>query len=678
MFFQPDSNYSIAIEGHYNWLLVLLSLLIAWFSSYVAISSNQRLKKNSFFHKNIWLLFSSIAMGIGIWAMHFIGMSAYQLPIPIQYNHYITILSILPAIGAAFLAFRLINRPIRSLNMNIISSVSMGIGIIIMHSLGMHSMISDAQTVYRFDMFIIACIIAVAISFLSLFSISMFDKQMGNKGLKFFISLLLAAAISIMHYVAMLGTTFYIPKNYLTTQSDIKQFNTILLIAMVATSVSILLLLLMASIFLDRYIDHRVRFFDTQTRLPNGRYYEKEIQKNANNLVLAVWQINSLDEINHAYSYDDGDKLVDYIANTLKSVRLLNTTLYRMKGNQFAFLMHRTDRITHLEQVMQEIAKVWDDPIFLEEKPIHLETSCAITYSENNNAKDLYSDALTVFSHPSTRFQQDVVLYDPTIHRFSFDQKILTGLDQAMEKNELFLVYQPKICSNSSEVIGFEALIRWKHPEYGHLSPGTFIPIIERTDRIFDLTDWVINTACQQLKKWRQQKHIEWTIAINIPGDYVSSPRLVDTLQHMYKQYQIESVYIELELTETSFVQSIEEAKRSITTFRTLGYSVALDDFGTGLSSLSYLKKMEISTLKVDKSFVDHVPESLKDASILKAMIDLGQSLGLQVVIEGIETKEQVDYLQKVADSLLFQGYYFAKPMKPTEVITWVKKHYLE
>lgn len=677
MFNQPDSKYSIVLEGQYNWAIVLLSLMIAWLGSYVAISLNKRVRMNSFFHRDVWLFFSSVAMGIGIWAMHFIGMSAYQLPIEMKYNHIITILSIFPAVGASFIAFHLVNRLKQSLRNNIIASVLMGFGIAFMHYLGMYSMLVDAQIVYQAEVFILSIIIAVAVSFFALYAISAFNKKIEHRGFKLVISLLLASAVSMMHYVAMFGTTFYVTDGYLNIPSAMDHEGKALLIAMVAVSVSVLLLLLMVSIYLDRYIDYRIKFFDTQTNLPNGRYYEKEIQKNNNQLVLAVWQINSLKAVNYAYSYNDGDKLVNYIANTLKAVHLPNTMLYRLKEDQFAFLMYRTDRLPLLERKMQEVARIWDGAKY-QGKPFYLQSSCAIaSVEQSKKVKYLYNDAQTVFKHPSTLFQQEVAVYRPSFHLYSFEEKILADLDQAMDKNELFLVYQPKIHSDLERIAGVEALVRWNHPEHGFLSPATFIPIIEKTERITDLTDWVIENACKQLSDWQQQIGADWTIAINIPGDYVSSARLVNKLKKMQDKYQVEPRSIELELTETRFVQSIEEANHSIAKFRSLGFSVALDDFGTGLSSLSYLKKMEISTLKMDKSFVDQVPQSPKDASILKAMIDLGQSLGLAIVVEGIETEDQVTYLRQVASSLLFQGFYFAKPMKAAELLEWSKKHYL-
>ncbi|GAA5416073.1 putative signaling protein PA1727 [Paraliobacillus ryukyuensis] len=677
MFKQPDPNYYVVLEGHYQWVIVLISIAIVWFAAYVAITSNQRIVQHSFFSKSIWILFSSIAMGIGIWAMHFIGMSAFMMPLKMSYNHLLTILSIVPAFGASFLAFYLVNRNNRSPWLNIGSAIVMGLGISSMHYIGMESMVMEAKMVYTLEIFVLSIIIAIVVSFIAIYILSSLQERRKRAWVNAGIAVLLAVAVSSMHYVGMFGTKFYVPTEYISSHHQAWHMDMNLLIAGVFVSVFILLLLFLVSIFLDRYIDYRVRFFDLETRLPNGRYYERELQKNRNSQAIAVWQINDLDKVNNEYGYETGDKLVQFIAKTLRMVRIPSVTLYRMESNRFAFLTHRDDQLSLLQEEMAYIAKRWKRLTFADSELLELKSSCSIACIEDSvDVNKLYNDALTVFEHPSTMFQQEVVRYDPAIHRFSFDQKISEDLDQAMEADELFLVYQPKVSSDDGKVKGFEALVRWEHPTFGFLSPGVFIPILEHSNRIFDLTDWVIETVYQQLLEWNKELRCSINIAINIPGDYVSSQRLLEKLTQMKTTYNI-NAKIELEVTETSFVSSIETANHSISQFRELGFSVALDDFGTGLSSLSYLKQMAITTLKIDKSFVDRVPESEKDANILKAIINLGQSLGLQVVIEGVETKTQVTYLQEIASSFLFQGYYFSKPMEAAKVIEWIKTHEL-
>ena len=247
-----------------------------------------------------------------------------------------------------------------------------------------------------------------------------------------------------------------------------------------------------------------------------------------------------------------------------------------------------------------------------------------------------------------------------------------------MKEEELFLVYQPKVCLSPKETVGLEALLRWNHPKYGFLSPAVFVPILEEYDRMVKVTDWIIDRVCQQIANWKLENISFKQVAINIPGEYVTSPLLLKLLTQKINEYGLEPSQIELEITENSFVKNMEEAMRAVAVFRKEGFSVALDDFGTGVSSLSYLKQMQISTLKIDKSFIDDVPISPKDSAIIQAIVTLGESLNLTVVIEGVETKKQVNFLRKASKNPIFQGYYFAKPMQPYDLIKWCREARVE
>ncbi|WP_117161055.1 EAL domain-containing protein [Paraliobacillus sp. X-1268] len=678
MYTQPDLNYFIVLNGEYDWPIVFLSVLMVCFASYVAISMNDRIQKNSFFDRRIWLLLASAAMGFGIWSMHFVGMGAYMLPVSMSYDHSLTLLSMIPAFGASFIAFYLVNQLDKSWSLYILSGFIMGLGITGMHYIGMESMVMDANFSYNplFVFFSIAIAVIASFGALYIFSTSRKRKTRGSL-IKAVTSIFLGLAVTSMHYTAMFGTTFYLNRNYLVTDGTTHQMNTPLLITGISIGVVSLLVLLMLSVFLDRYIDYRVSFFDTRTKLPNARLYEKAIRQTSSSKSLAVWQINNFEKMNMVYGYQSSDELIDYVVDTLKKVHIPQLTLYRLRDNQFAFLLNRSDHLERLKLAMKEVSQGWDNPVLISDNHIMIEGACAIsTITHKDDIRDLYNHALSVLEHPTTGFQQEVVLYDSAVHTYSFDHKIMEGIDRAMVENQLFLVYQPKVWADTMSTLGFETLIRWQHPEYGLLSPAVFIPILERYKRMRDLTDWIIKKACRQLVDWQEEGHIEWSIAINIPGEYVSSSRLVGVLQHVIKETQLDAQKIELEITETSFVESIDTAMYSIETFRSLGFKVALDDFGTGVSSLSYLKQMPISTLKIDKTFIDHVPGSEKDAAIVKAIIDLGQSLNLTVVIEGIETKEQFLFLTKHRSDLLLQGYYFAKPMTVKEIETWIVKNH--
>lgn len=658
------------LSGDHSWPIVVLSISMACLASYTALSMNERVQKNGFFHRSVWLVLASLAMGFGIWSMHFIGMNAFSLPVSMSYNHLWTFLSILPAIVASFLAFHLANKQNQSLMTFALAGVAMGIGIAAMHYMGMEAMEMEAIHTYHAGLFILSIVIAIVVSFVALYIFSSLKQLMEKRLMKILTALLMGLAVSSMHYTGMAAVSFYAsPAAILTGHAGHSDMN--MLIGPVTAGMFFLLISLLFSSLMDRYIDYRISYFDGLTRLPNRRQFEKTLMKKSDHRLLAIWHFHGFEKINNGYGYAFGDMLIQKIALELQNARAGFMTLYRIEGNRFAFLAEEVDQEIFL-RIMGNIAEKWRGPFYLEDKWIYLTAVCAVSSVKGPDTQhQLYSNALAVLEHPLTRYENEVVVYDPAIHTFSFDQKVLQGLGRAMAEDELFLVYQPKILAASGQLDGFEALIRWKHPTLGMLSPGVFIPILEQNHRIGEVTDWVIDRAARQLQQWTQSGLPGQKVAVNIPGEYITSSKLSSVLKKVTERYSIHPEQLELEVTETSVVQSAESAVRAIHLFREQGFSVALDDFGTGVSSLSFLRQMPINTLKIDKSFVDQVPHSEKDSAILLAIITLGQSLNLHIVIEGVETAEQVDFLISTDHPLAIQGYYYGKPMTPAELEEW-------
>ncbi|KQL19890.1 EAL domain-containing protein [Cytobacillus solani] len=674
MFSPPPINNSIEVSGEYSLPIVILSIIIASLASFTAISMNERIQKNSFFHRNFWLILASIAMGFGIWSMHFVGMSALSLPFMMHYDYLLTCLSIIPSIIASFLAFYIVNQKKRSFASYLLSGIFMGIGIATMHYTGMASMVMDAYYVYNPWMFITSIIIAILVSFVAIYIFSRQQRYAKNNYIKAITSIMMGLAVPSMHYIGMAGTTFYLPRQQAMATEH--HMNMTLLITGVTIGIILLLGLLQLSSLVDRYVDFRVSHIDILTKLPNRRSFEKAINDEDVYRSIAVWNLHNLEKVNNDQGYHFGDEVIQYAANALHQLNLPLSSLYRIDGNRLALLLQGKDRLVELQQAMKTLSAKWTQPIMIQEKKILLQGVCAIsTIDDHQSPKRLYSDILAVLSSPGIQYQNEVIRFDPLIHTYSFEQEILNSIDQAMKNDDLFLVYQPKVYAGTHKMVGLEALIRWNHPEHGFLSPGVFIPILEQSHRISDVTNWVIYKVCNQIKIWEEQKLPLYQIAINIPGEYVTSPRLLKTLKKALNKYSISPSHLELEITETSVMESAESSMRAINTFRETGFSVALDDFGTGISSLSNLRQMPISTLKIDKSFVDEVPQSEKDSAILEAIIALGHSLNLNVVIEGVETKNQVDFLSSSGSLLLLQGYYFAKPMIPDELMEWIKSN---
>ncbi|WP_313893146.1 EAL domain-containing protein [Psychrobacillus sp.] len=672
MFNSPSQTSFLVLDGEYSISLVALSIFVAIVASYTALSMNERAQQNSFFHKSFWLILAAIAMGFGIWSMHFIGMSAFSLPVDMKYDKLLTVFSVIPAMLASFLAFYLADLKKRTFWSYTLAGIAMGIGISSMHYLGMYAMKMDIIYAYDKSLFAASILIAVVVSVVAIYIFSTLQRYMKNRFIQIITSIVMGLAVSSMHYTGMAAITFYVPKGFVPDPVHAHMEGMYGIAISVTIGMAMLLGSLLISSIVDRYVEYRANYYDVLTKLPNRRLFEQKLKKALFPEHLAIIHIHDLEYINREYDYQFGDEVIQRLAALLKSLTPPLIDLYRIEGNRFALLTRDKTGEKQFREGLMKMAEALHQPHIIRNQEIIIPTVCAVsTASNEEEAVTIYSNALAVLNYPSIQFNHEVIYYDPAIHTYTFEREIADSVVRAMKEDELFLVYQPKISVNTHEVMGVETLLRWHHPAYGMLSPAVFIPILEENDRMIDVTDWIIERVCQQISAWRSEETSFGQVAINIPGQYVTAPRLLQVLKRTLHDYKLEPQQLELEITETSFVKNIAEAMRAVSTFRQEGFSVALDDFGTGVSSLSYLKQMPISTLKIDKSFVDGIPESSKDSSIIQAIIALGSSLNLSIVFEGVETKEQVEFLASTCDEPIIQGYYFSKPLKTDELLDW-------
>ena len=615
-------------------------------------------------------------MGFGIWAMHFIGMSAFMLPVEMRYDLPLTFISVLPAIFAAFLAFSISSNANRKGRDVAFAGIIMGIGISAMHYIGMKAMIIEgAQYDYHLGYFLTSILIAVVVSFVSLYIFSKLQRYMNNLFVKILTSLLMGLAISSMHYTGMYAIRYYVESADVLIHQHTHHMGIGPIILGVTIGIIVILLFSLLSSLLDRYVGYRLSYFDALTKLPNRRQFEKYLDSSASFNGVATLHIHDLNKWNNMYGYYYGDQLICYIEELCKKLKPNNIEMFRIEGNRFVFLSRTKEEMDSMLREFNHLATHLSSPITIDDRTLKAQTVVAYAVYEGiEDIKQLYENTLAVLDHYSIQYDNRLIKYDVEKHRQSFANKLVNDVEEAINEDHFYLVFQPKLHLDTRMISGFEALLRWKHPIYGELSPGTFIPILEEAGKMFDITDWIIDKVCEQIAEWKMEGR-SFPIAINIPGPYVTSPRLMRTLKVSIDKYKISPNLVELEMTETSAVDNIEGAIQSVQEFRNYGLSVSLDDFGTGLSSLSYLKRIPVNTLKIDKSFIDDVPESQKDSEIIRAIIALGVSLHLQIVIEGVEKKVQVEFLSSINECLIIQGYYFAKPMKVNELEIWIKKY---
>jgi two-component system CheB/CheR fusion protein len=242
------------------------------------------------------------------------------------------------------------------------------------------------------------------------------------------------------------------------------------------------------------------------------------------------------------------------------------------------------------------------------------------------------------------------------------------GLRRAIERSELLLHYQPKIDLATGQLIGLEALVRWRHPDDGMVPPARFIPMAEKNGMIEHIGEWVANAACAQMASWLAQGYNIPQISINVSAEQFRRGHIADSLRRLLNHYHLPAEHLVVELTETALMASVEQVQQGLRDLKSLGVKLSIDDFGTGYSSLAYLRRYPIDELKIDRSFVDDVAQNSDDRTIAQTIIAMSKTLGLSVVAEGIETQEQLDTLRELGCHI-GQGYLFAAPMPPDEVI---------
>ncbi|MGX6444569.1 bifunctional diguanylate cyclase/phosphodiesterase [Neobacillus sp. K501] len=678
MFSSPASQNIYVLHGEYSVSIVILSIAIACCASYTALSMNQRMQQSSFFHKNFWLLLSSVAMGLGIWSMHFIGMSAFKLPIEMEYDIFLTTISAFPAVFASYLAFSFANRTHKTHRPAIIAGIIMGLGISSMHYIGMAAMKMNAEYIYKPWIFLASIVIAIIVSYVALFIFSKLQKYMGKQLIKIGTSILMGLAITSMHYTGMSAVVFYGEEPLRNNLHHMHQMDTTLMVTVVTIGISLLLLISGLASLLDRYVDHRLNYFDALTLLPNQRQFEQDLKHMKTAGSLAIIHIHNLEKWVSGQGYTFGDQMIKAVGDVIQSLKPASANIYRIEENRFAVYNLKEHDYESMKLSLERILSIFMKPLMVDHHQIVIEMVCAISHSgDKKDGRELFSNNMAVLQHSSIRYKHEVIEYDPDKHTYSFERQIVEDITSAITNNELFLVYQPKVCAKTQGVSGVEALLRWNHPVHGMISPAIFIPILEENGKIFDVTDWVIQEVCRQVSLWLKEDLRFGQVSINIPGPYVTSSKLLKVINQNLLMHKINSHFIELEITETSVIHDIENAITAVNEFRELGLSVALDDFGTGLSSLSYLRRIPISTIKIDKSFVDGIPLSERDSALLRAVITLCYSLNLKVVIEGVETKEQFDFITTMTETPNIQGYYFSRPLTAMELASWIQERVL-
>ncbi len=381
--------------------------------------------------------------------------------------------------------------------------------------------------------------------------------------------------------------------------------------------------------------------------------------------------------VNDMYGHATGDKLLRVVANRLESCAREIDTVARIGGDEFAILSTNIDKETDVIKAAQRVIKRVKKPIIINGNSHQIGTSIGISFYpfDSEDPEELFRMADVALYQAKNDGKSVYRLYNPKMDaQAKTEKQIEIDLEKAIQNDELVLHYQPLLNTLDDSIIGAEALVRWQHPEKGMIPPFSFIPIAEKSDLMLSLGQRILEMACKQAKKWQDMDMPHFRVCVNISARQFQSNDFVDNVKNALKLSGLDPKRLELEITEGMVIGDTDAVAAKLEIFSSLGISLAIDDFGTGYSSLAYLKRFPVHQLKIDRSFIRDITEDHDDAAITDAIIRLGHSLGLSIVAEGVETKEQAQILRQKGCDVL-QGYFFSKPIPTVEFEEWIITH---
>src|SRR5712691_211562 len=439
--------------------------------------------------------------------------------------------------------------------------------------------------------------------------------------------------------------------------------------------------------FQRRLAEDQLRFIATHdplTELPNRAMFNERLRHALHqgvryNRGLAVMfiDIDRFKVVNDSLGHSAGDRLLQNCAKRLTECLRESDIVARLGGDEFVVMIENftgpRDAIAVAQKILHDLAK----PFFVDGQEFLMSASIGISTFPDDGAdvETLVKNADIAMYRAKDQGRNNYQFYSAQMNKHTFERLAMeSSLRRAVERSEFLLHYQPKLDLQTGAIAGVEALVRWKHPDWGMVSPAQFIPLAEETGLIVQIGEWVLKTACEQSRQWRDQGIPGVRVAVNLSARQFAHKNLLRDVAKIIAESGLTPESLELEITESMVMQNAEHARETLRNLKAMGVSLSIDDFGTGFSSLADLKRFRIDCVKIDRSFIKDIPVDADDMAITKGVIALGHSLRLKVVAEGVETKEQQEFLQ-ANDCDEMQGFLFSKPLPAEEVTTLLKNH---
>jgi diguanylate cyclase len=683
----------------YNHWLVGLSLVVAMLVSYTALRLATRVATSEGNGSRIWLGIGAIAMGVGIWSMHFVGMLAFSLPIPLAYDVQTTLGSLAVAIVTSGFALAITSGRRLTVPRLAGSAVIMGTGISAMHYMGMAAITILPGIAYDPFLVAVSILIAIAASFVALWLF--FQLREGNSRLqqlkRIAAAVVMGLAISGMHYTGMAASRF---ASASFCRGGVTLENNWLAVAIGMFALGLLVVTLVTAVY-DAHLQSRARIqalrleqanaalqhqatHDALTGLPNRLLFidrlGREIahaERDRHIFAVLVVDLDRFKVINDTLGHGPGDQLLIEIAQRLSSAIRSADTVARTGGDEFLLLLTDIREAADAAVIAAKIISELDKSVSIGGTEVHTSASIGISvYPADGSDSDTlvaHADEAMYFAKQAGR--DSFQFFSPGMSVFSRERLDLESeLRRALPMKQFEVHYQPKVDVASGRMNSVEALLRWRHPTRGIVGPLEFIPLAEEIGLMLSIGEWVLREACRQARQWQREGLPFLRIAVNISPIHFRQSKFLEIVRSALLDHDLEPQYLEIELTETTVMDHAENSVHILEELSRMGVIVSIDDVGTGYSSMSYLRRFPIDKLKIDRSFINDMTTNSDAASIVKAIISLAHSLRLKVVAEGVETAEQLQQLRELGCDQ-FQGFYRSAAVLPSEIGDFVQKN---
>ncbi|MEE9100175.1 MULTISPECIES: bifunctional diguanylate cyclase/phosphodiesterase [Pseudomonas] len=687
----PDA---VLLECTHNPGLVLLSILIACAASYVALSI-AGLMLRSPQHARRWQWVGGICLGSGIWSMHFVAMLAFRPAVPVHFNSGLTLLSLLIAIGTSVIAMRLLIRAGLSPLQHLLAACCIGASIAGMHYTGMAAIQAPPMQHYDPSLVALSVLIAILVAYTALVLTPVLNRQPAERQWIYQIlaSLLLGGAIAGMHFTGMAALTLTLP-SWVVPVANAAQGNAIQLGLMVGLLALAVVLAGLWAAWIDEslsskeselnrvntllsQLDHanaslqQLARFDGLTGLHNRTALNEEFalrlernRKKGQGMAVILLDLDHFKRVNDSLGHAAGDELLCIVSGRIRSALRGSDLLARFGGDEFCILADLGE--DHEARILaQRLMQRMKEPITTAGRNLVMTLSVGISLFPNDGeqAEELLKHADLALYQSKGNGRNVTHFFSPHLKtKATQELQLEEELRKALWDDELVLYYQPILRIDHGGVEQLEALVRWKHPVHGLLSPDRFINLAVANGLIGALDAWVLRHACKDLRRLHDLGFGDLRVAVNCCASNLGRDSLVEEVQRTLDDAGLEARYLELEVTENAVMANIDQAVPLLNRLRELGVSLSIDDFGTGYSSLSYLRQLPLDALKVDRSFICDVPQSQRDSEIAQAIIAMAQKLHLKVIAEGVEHPQQLAFLRDNHCGLA-QGYLFSRPL---------------